>query len=189
MKSIDRISIRPETNADVSAIAALTAAAFKSLAISDKTEQFVIEALRSAGALTVSLVAELDGRVVGHVAVSPVTISDGSEGWYALGPVSVEPTYQNSGIGSALIAEALRTARALGARGCCLVGHPGYYTRFGFGHELKLVCEGVPPEVFFTLRFSGNSPSGVVTFHEAFRATAPADPPAGAGNTAAGPSD
>ena len=99
----DGVVIRSETSADVSAIAEVTAAALKTLAISAHTEQFVIAALRAAKALTVSLVAEVDGRIVGHIAFSPVTISDGSPNWYGLGPVSVLPAYQRRGIGSALI--------------------------------------------------------------------------------------
>ena len=93
-----KIVIRSETEADVSAIAEVTVAAFKTLEISNHTEQFIIEALRAAKALTVSLVAEVDGRVVGHIAFSPVTISDGTQNWYGLGPVSVLPTYQRQGI-------------------------------------------------------------------------------------------
>ncbi len=91
---MDKVLIRSETSADVSAIAEVTVAAFKTLAISNHTEQFIIAALRAAKALTVSLVAEVDGRIVGHIAFSPVTISDGSPNWYGLGPVSVLPEYQ-----------------------------------------------------------------------------------------------
>ncbi|MCB0023597.1 MAG: N-acetyltransferase, partial [Caldilinea sp.] len=124
----------------------VTVDAFETLAISNHTEQFIVEALRAAGALTVSLVAEVDGRVVGHIAFSPVTMSDGTVGWYGLGPVSVLPAYQGMGIGGALIVEGLARLRKLGARGCCLVGHPGYYGRFGFEHVDGLAYEGVPPE-------------------------------------------
>jgi len=94
-----KIVIRFETDADVGAIRDVTVAAFKTLAISHHTEQFIVEALRAAKALTVSLVAELDGRVVGHIAFSPVTISDGTKHWYGLGPLSVLPEYQRQGIG------------------------------------------------------------------------------------------
>ena len=124
--------IRPETSGDIDAISEVTRAAFETLEISNQTESFIIEALRAAKALTLSLVAELDGRVVGHVAFSPVTISDGTRDWYGLGPVSVLPEYQRRGIGTALIREGLLRLKALGARGCCLVGHPAYYRRFGF---------------------------------------------------------
>jgi len=102
------IVIRSETEADVVVITEVTVAAFKTLAISNHTEQSIIAALRAVNALTVSLVAEVNGRVVGHIAFSPVTISDGSTSWYGLGPVSVLPDYQRRGIGGALIQEGCR---------------------------------------------------------------------------------
>lgn len=175
------IVIRSETDADIAAIAAVTEAAFKTLEISQHTEQFIIAALRAANALTVSLVAELDSQgsqVVGHIACSPVTISDGTPNWYGLGPVSVLPEFQRQGIGKALIREGLSRLKGLNlnAHGCCLVGHPDYYRKFGFANVAGLGVEGVPPEVFFALSFCGDGdgamPQGVVTFHEAFKAKA-----------------
>jgi putative acetyltransferase len=165
-----KIFIRNETDADVSAITAVTLAAFKTLEISNNIEQFIIGALRAAKALSISLVAELDGRVVGHIAFSPVCISDGTQKWYGLGPVSVLPEYQRQGIGKALIGEGLSRLKKMTARGCCLVGHPDYYIKFGFKNVSGLVHEGVPPEVFFALSFDGHIPQGNVTFHEAFKA-------------------
>jgi putative acetyltransferase len=167
------VVIRDETNADIGAITEVTIAAFKTLAISNHTEQFIIEALRAANALTVSLVAELDGRVIGHVAFSPVTISDGTPSWYGLGPVSVLPAYQRQGLGAALIHEGLSRLKNVNPAGCCLVGHPEYYKRFGFENVDGLGLEGVPPDVFFALSFDGNVPQGVVAFHEAFKADGP----------------
>ena len=105
-----RIVIRNETDADIGAITEVTVAAFKTLKISNHTEQFIIEALRAAKALTVSLVAEMDGRVIGHIAFSPVTISDGTPNWYGLGPVSVLPEHRRKGIGKALIKEGCSSA-------------------------------------------------------------------------------
>jgi putative acetyltransferase len=165
-----KILIRDEARHDAEVIAEVTVAAFDSLEISNHTEQFIVEALRSAGALTVSLVAEVDGHVVGHIAFSPVTISDGSNNWYGLGPVSVLPLYQRMGIGKALIQEGLSRLKELGAKGCCLVGHPQYYRKFGFENVAGLVVEGVPEEVFFALSFGGRFPQGHVTFHEGFKA-------------------
>mgnify|MGYP001024836177 CR=1 FL=1 len=165
-----KLVIRSETENDVDAITAVTVAAFKSLEISNQTEQFVIEALRAARALTISLVAEVDGHVVGHIAFSPVTMPDGAGNWFGLGPVSVLPEYQRQGIGKALIREGLSRLRDLHAQGCCLVGHPGYYRQFGFENAPGLVLEGAPAEVFFALAFDGSSPQGAVTFHEAFGA-------------------
>jgi len=164
------IIIRRETAADVRAIAEVTVAAFKTLPISNHTEQFIIAALRAANALTVSLVAELAGRVVGHVAFSPVTISGGSQNWYGLGPVSVLPEHQRRGIGKALIQEGLSILKGLSAQGCCLVGDPEYYKRLGFKHTTGLVHEGVPQEVFLVLSFDGDAPQGTVLFYEGFKA-------------------
>ena len=164
------IIIRNEIDADVSAITEVTVAAFKTLEISNHTEQFIIEALRVAKALTVSLVAEVDGRVIGHIAFSPLTISDGTRNWYGLGPVSVLPSYQRQGIGKALIREGLSRLKDMNAQGCCLVGHPDYYRKFGFKNMPGLMHEGVPQEVFFALSFDGRTPQGTVAFHEGFKA-------------------
>jgi putative acetyltransferase len=164
------ITIRGETDADVSAIAEVTIAAFEALEISHHTEQFIVAALRAAKALSISLVAEADGRVIGHIAFSPVAISDGTPGWYGLGPVSVLPAYQRQGIGKALIQEGLARLGGMNARGCCLVGHPDYYRKFGFRNMPELVLEGVPQEVFFALSFDGRIPHGTVTFHDGFMA-------------------
>ena len=116
-----KIVIRDETKADVAVITEVTVAAFATLEISNHTEQFIIQALRSARALTLSLVAEVDGRVVGHIAFSPVAISDGTKNWYGLGPLSVLPEYQRRGIGKALMQEGLSRLKKLRAKGCCLV--------------------------------------------------------------------
>ena len=165
-----KIIIRDETPADVPVITEVTVAAFATLEIGSHTEQFIIQALRSAQALTLSLVAEVAGRVVGHIAFSPVTISDGAADWYGLGPISVLPEYQRRGIGTALMQEGLSRLKKLGAKGCCLVGHPHYYKRFGFENVSGLVLEGVPREVFFALSFDGHFPKGTVMFHDAFKA-------------------
>ena len=162
--------IRNETASDIDAIREITIAAFQTLEISNQTEHFIIEALRAANALTLSLVAEVDGRVTGHIAFSPVTISGGTRNWYGLGPVSVLPDYQRQGIGNALIREGLTRLKDLKARGCCLVGYPEYYRQFGFQNVPGLELEGVPGEVFFALSFDGHIPQGKVTFHEGFLA-------------------
>jgi len=161
-------TIRNETDVDVHAITQVTVAAFDTPENEHLTEHLIVEALRAADALTVSLVAEVGGRVVGHIAFSPVSISDGTMCWYGLGPVSVLPEYQRKGIGTALIHEGLARLKELNAKGCCLVGHPEYYARFGFRNVVGLVYEGVSQEVFFALPFDGRLPRGTVTFHEGF---------------------
>jgi len=167
---IQNVLIRDEKATDFAAISAVTIAAFETMEISNHTEQFIIETLRAAKALTISLVAELDGRVVGHIAFSPVTMSDGTKDWYGLGPVSVHPKFQREGVGKALIQEGLSRLKNIKAKGCCLVGHPQYYRQFGFKNVEGLVYEGVPQEVFFVLLFNGNIPQGNVMFHEGFKA-------------------
>jgi putative acetyltransferase len=162
--------IRKETASDIDAITQVTIAAFRTLPISNHTEQFIIKALRAAGALSLSLVAEIDGRVVGHVAFSPVVISDGTKDWYGLGPVSVLPEYQKRGIGKSLISEGLSLLEELNARGCVLVGDPNYYERFGFKNLPQLIHEGIPQEVFLALPFTETIPKGIVVFHEGFLA-------------------
>jgi putative acetyltransferase len=171
MKSMNpKIIIRNETDRDVGVINEVTVAAFKTLEISNHTEQFIVSALRAAKALSVSLVAELEGRVIGHIAFSPLTISDGTRNWYGLGPVSVLPEFQRQGIGQALIRDGLVRLKAMKAQGCCLVGHPEYSRKFGFENPQGLVLEGVPPEVFFALVLDGPTPQGTITFHDGFKA-------------------
>jgi putative acetyltransferase len=162
------ISIRSEADGDEDAITEVTAAAFEELDLSNHTEQLIVIALRAAEALSISLVAEVDDRIVGHIAFSPVTISDGTRDWYGLGPVSVLPEYQRQGIGGALVEEGIALLRTRNAQGCCLVGHPDYYGRFGFENPSELAMEGVPREAFFALSFEAPIPKGEVTFHEAF---------------------
>jgi putative acetyltransferase len=118
--------------------------------------------------------------VVGHIAFSPVSISDGTDNWYGVGPLSVLPELQRQGIGKALMRAGLSRMKALGARGCCLVGHPQYYRRFGFENAAGLELEGVPPDVFFALSFDGHLPQGQVTFHEGFMADGKTEPAEGA---------
>jgi putative acetyltransferase len=166
------INIRGETPSDAQIIEAVTASAFLDAPHTSHTEQYIVNALRRAGKLAVSLVAEADDIVTGHVAISPVSISDGAHGWFGLGPVSVLPPYQRRGIGSQLIREALRLLRDRGASGCVVLGEPEYYSRFGFQADPNLVLPGVPSEYFQTISLDSSRPRGIVRYHEAFSANA-----------------
>lgn len=166
------ISIRNEQPSDIPNIFELTQAAFKDIEYSSHTEQFIVNALRDSQQLTVSLVAEYEGQIIGHIAFSPVSISDGTTNWYGLGPVSVQPEFQNQGIGSQLIHAGLDQLKTLKAAGCVLLGDPEYYARFGFKAKPELVLQGVPAEYFQTLSFTEKMPHGDVVYAEAFNATA-----------------
>jgi len=162
------ISIRSETSADIPAIEAVTVAAFATAPHAGGYEQHIVNALRRAGKLSLSLVAELNGVVIGHVALSPVAISDGSLGWFGLGPISVLPEYQRRGMGSQLMHAALRILRERGAAGCVLLGDPAYYHRFGFQADPRLTYPGVPAQYFQAIAFGAAHPNGTVTYDAAF---------------------
>lgn len=164
------ISIRPERPSDVQAIAQLTRDAFAAHAHSSHTEHFVIDALRRHGALSISLVAEHDGQRVGHVAFSPVAISDGSAGWFGLGPLSVAPRMQGQGIGQALVRAGLAALRERGAAGCVVLGEPSYYGRFGFRNDPDLRLADVPQAYFLARPFGHRRPAGEVVYPAAFDA-------------------
>jgi putative acetyltransferase len=118
------ILIRSEESADIDAIEKVTLAAFTGKFSDNPTEHLIVNGLRDAGALSLSLVAEVDEKIVGHVAFSLVTVNGENLNWYGLGPISVVPELQKQGVGSKLIHEGLSAIRALGAKGCVLEGSP-----------------------------------------------------------------
>ena len=162
------IAIRPEEPRDHAAIGVVTQAAFADAPHSDGSEVRIIERLRADGDLALSLVAEDCDRIVGHVAISPVEISDGSVGWYGLGPIAVLPSLQRQKIGSRLMQRAIADMRMQGARGLVLLGDPAYYARFGFEHDPALRYPGPLPEYFQRLVVAGDAPSGTVRYAPAF---------------------
>lgn len=162
------VTIRPERAGDEAAIRAVAAAAFRCRPYSDGSEPAIVDRLRTDGDLALSLVAEAEGRIVGHIAFSPVALSDGSAGWFGLGPVSVVPQRQRGGIGARLIKRGLGELSRRGARGVVLLGDPRYYRRFGFEHDPAIVFPGPPAEYFQRLVLAGDAPNGVVSYAAAF---------------------
>ncbi|MEN5276895.1 N-acetyltransferase [Brucella sp. TWI432] len=160
--------IRTEQPPDIASIRHLTAEAFRTMPYSTQKEAAIIDALRAASALTLSLVAEEKNDIIGHVAFSPVSIDGVDSDWYGLGPVSVQPDKQGKGIGRALIREGLKRLKDDGACGCVLVGDPAYYQHFDFKADERLKLKGVPAKYFQCLLMKGDMPSGEVTFHAAF---------------------
>ncbi len=161
-------TIRPETENDYESIRAINLAAFANHPYSHQTEHLIVEGLRAAHALRLSLVAEVNGKVVGHIAFSPVQIGGADCKWLALGPVAVLPEFQKQGIGKSLVEGGIRVIRGLGARGCVLVGDPGFYNRFGFQQNPALTMEGVPPQFLLCLPMAQQIPQGEVQHHSAF---------------------
>ncbi|MBN2822245.1 MAG: N-acetyltransferase [Coriobacteriia bacterium] len=160
--------VRPETASDIDAVRNVNVEAFREHPISRQTEHLIVDALRTAGALDVSLVADAEGRILGHIALSKAGVGDSDSGWYLLGPVAVLPDSQAQGIGSALVETGLAELRARGAAGCVLVGDPDFYGRFGFTTFPGLAHEGVPDQYVLALAFSDDKPSGHIRAHEAF---------------------
>jgi putative acetyltransferase len=166
-----KLTIREEQPGDIPAIYALTRAAFAKASQFDGNEPEIVNALREAGDLALSLVAtNMDEAVVGHIAFSPITISDGTQDWYAAGPLSVIPTRQRTGIGSQLAEEGTARMIARGAKGLVLLGDPGSFERFGFACDPDLTLPGVAPE-YFQVRVLGEGPcpKGTVTYAPAFK--------------------
>jgi putative acetyltransferase len=142
------IQIREECLDDVAAIRDLNRRAF-----GQDLEGNIVDALRSNGAALLSLVATLNGQVVGHIMYSPVSVGGDVTGG-ALGPMAVLPEYQRQGIGSQLVEAGNRKLKDAGCPFVILVGHASFYPRFGFTpastHGIKCEWE-VPGETFMLL--------------------------------------
>jgi putative acetyltransferase len=163
-----KVTVRHEQVSDANIIREVTQDAFRGQQHTCGREAAIVDRLRDAGALSVSLVAEVEDRIVGHVAASPVDAEPGQGVWYGIGPLSVSPEFQRQGIGATLMNAALARLREMGAHGCVLVGHPGYYGRFGFAADGAAIVEGAPREVTFCLKFIACGNPGRVRFHAAF---------------------
>lgn len=168
-----KISIRAETRADSAEIALVLERAF-----TGRAEARLVEELREAGGLSISLVAEVDGSIVGHIAFSPVSLSPEQPAISGLGlaPMAVLPEFQRRGIGSALIRAGLDSCRQFGHDFVVVLGHPEYYPRFGFipGPPRGIRCVyPVPDEVFMIQELTPGALSGIsglVHYHPAFAA-------------------
>lgn len=147
--------LRPERPEDAARIREITYAAFATRSWSDGAEGGLPDALRADGHLSLSLVAEEDGEVVGQVCLSPAQVG-GQDNWYGLGPIAVTPERFHQGIGGALVQGAVDWAKSQGAAGIVLTGSSDYYPRFGFEsgavsylttpeqYTMRLVLHGPP---------------------------------------------
>ncbi|NNH61472.1 N-acetyltransferase [Rhizobium laguerreae] len=160
--------IRYETPDDIDAIHDLTSTAFNPMPYSDGTEAKIVRRLRAKGDLEISLVAEEDGEILGHVAFSAVTINGAHDGWFGLGPISVKPERQRQGIGKAMIARGLELLKERGASGCALIGNPEIYSRVGFSSDGQLKYLDLDTRLVQRIVFRGSPPSGTLQFVPAF---------------------
>ena len=140
-------NIRQEQIKDYEAVHKVVELAFRDMEDSDHSEPFLVDQLRppSSGLITIilSLVAEVDEEIIGHILMTKVEIISENKSVTSLGlaPVSVLPEYQNRGIGSALIREAHKRATELGYGSVVLLGHKDYYPRFGYKQAIELGIE------------------------------------------------
>ncbi len=162
------MEIRSELEGDYSQIEKITKLAFEGKVYSSGTEEYLATKLRKANALTISLVATIDGVIVGHVAASKVYIDGKDVGCFGIGPLAVLPEMQKSGIGTKLLKSALSKLEEMGADCCVLVGDPTYYSRVGFIVCKNLSYSGAPAEYFQFINFTRTNLSGEVSFHSAF---------------------
>ena len=127
------IRVRDETPQDFAAIRRVVTSAF-----GRDGESKLVDALRDEGYARLSLVAESDGEVVGHILFSDLAIvaPDATHRALALAPLAVGPAQQRQGIGSSLVREGLRCLTEAGHRIVIVLGHPAYYPSFGFSPEL-----------------------------------------------------
>ncbi|MCP1200969.1 GNAT family N-acetyltransferase [Notoacmeibacter sp. MSK16QG-6] len=162
------MNIRLEKEGDEAAIGRLTNRAFSQTPHASGQEAAIIEQLRVDGDLALSLVAAEDDQIIGHVAFSPVRIGTKENGWFGLGPLSVDPDRQGCGIGSQLALDGLKTLRDRQARGCVVLGDPAYYARFGFRSDGKLTYGEVPPAFLQWISFGDESPIGEISYRPGF---------------------
>jgi putative acetyltransferase len=163
--------LRDETPGDAAAIRSLHLTAFETRAEAD-----LVDALRARAAPLISIVAEEHGSLVGHILFSPVQL-EGRADLRVLGlaPMAVVPAHQGSGVGSSLVRAGLERCRRSDADAVVVLGHPGYYPRFGFQPASRFGIRSeyaVPDEAFMLLELRETSmagATGTVRYHPAFQ--------------------
>jgi len=163
--------IRPERIEDIEKIRSIHVEAFNT-----EAEANLVEALRNSSIPLISLVAEEDGELVGHILFSPMTLEQGgsSPSIAGLAPMAVLPACQNKGIGSMLVEEGLAYCKNAGYAAVVVLGHPNYYPRFGFVPSVTYGIRSeydVPPEIFMVKELKEGAlanRNGTVKYHRAF---------------------
>ena len=165
------MNIREEVASDIDKIWEVNSEAFET-----ETEANLVNALRNSGCTYLSLVAEIDNKVVGHILFTPVELSGNENKLKLMGlaPMAVFSQYQSKGISSQLVQAGLEHCQTLGYDAVVVLGHPNYYPKFGFSPSVKYGIKSeyeVPDEVFMILELTPGSlknHEGVIKYHEAF---------------------
>ena len=164
-------TIRSEEHKDQNAIHEINRQAFET-----EAEANLVDALRGVEQAFISLVAEEDGKLIGHILFTPVFVGGGFDGtkYMGLAPVAVLPEYQNRGAGSQLVRAGLQACREIGTELVFVLGHPTYYPRFGFQPVAPLGLhyqDAQADPFFFVLELAPGAlegVSGTVSFHPLF---------------------
>lgn len=163
--------IRVECPADIPGVRAVNQAAFETGA-----EAALVDALRENGKFVLSLVADVEGDIVGHILFTDIEMEPGGAEARMLGlaPMAVRPEWQGRGIGSALVLRGLEDCRELGYRGVVVLGHPDFYPRFGFvpasRHGITCIYNA-PDETFMAVTLGdGSLPRGCTRYQPEFEA-------------------
>ncbi len=162
--------IRAEEEKDWSAVHAVNVSAFETAAEAD-----LVDVLRSEAKPNISLVAEDNDKVVGHIMFSPVSLSNHPNlRFMGLGPMAVTSDHQREGIGGELVRAGLEQCKQLGFGAVIVLGHPDYYPRFGFVPSVQFGIDSeyeVPEEVFMVLELQPGylrGAGGTIKYHAAF---------------------
>ena len=154
------VRVRHETELDWPAVHAVNRSAFGT-----SVEANIVDALRRKSSRLISLVAEVDGVLVGHIMFSPVSLEEHRDiNIMGLAPMAVAPPQQGKGIGAALVVEGLSECRRLGCRAVVVLGHPEYYPRFGFDRAANYGIRSewdVPDDVFMITELEAGALHGV----------------------------
>lgn len=163
------MKIRKENSKEIDQVYEINRKAFET-----ETEAKLVDNLRKSGIPVISLVAELNGKLVGHILFTPMTMDNNEIRIAALAPMAVLPEYQNKGIGSALVKKGLELCKEENYQAVAVLGHPHYYPKFGFVPSTRydLISEyDVPKEVFMVKELVVSSLAkinGVLKYHEEF---------------------
>ena len=165
------MKIREEIPSDINKIWKLNSEVFDTDA-----EANLVDELRSSGCLYLSLVAELENNIIGHILFTPVVLTNFENDLRIMGlaPMAVEKKYQNKGIGTGLVNVGLEHCRNQQVNAVVVLGHPDYYPKFGFVPSVEYGIHSeyeVPEEVFMVLELTSGSlknRKGTIKYHEAF---------------------